>query len=357
MLLLFVALALAEPKWLTDYVLFHNRMRNNASARYLVYDCVRSCGGIADRLRGVVVAFYAAIITNRVVLVRMKSPKPLTTYLNRSLVDWSWPSDLNRNCDIEHNDFGRFPRWLPEMHNQTDVWSPHKVACIQTNHLGAISAVLTKTGLFPESRMRPIAAFVGTAFRTLFTPSEAVWARLNNLTRANGLPSIDPAQFLSRSREFWIGAHVRNRHGTGVDGNFRLPQTRHTYDKTSVDALIGCLKAFANATDKIYIAADSATVKSVITHHLPRATYSNIPILHFDMQLDGDHTWTWADFLLLAHASCIIGADFSGFSMFAAYLSERLDDHRPRCYVPDVLHQLTCAQAHRMMMSERTLLD
>eukprot|EP00899_Mesostigma_viride_P015980 jgi/Mesvir1/24383/Mv11052-RA.1 len=87
------------PGFLTEYAAFHRRemqkaMRGPAFARqvrFLVYVCDPGhCGGLGDRFKGIISAFYLAVFARRVFLIQHPS-YPLSDFLAPHAIDWaSW---------------------------------------------------------------------------------------------------------------------------------------------------------------------------------------------------------------------------------------------------------------------------
>jgi hypothetical protein len=89
----------ALPHWIKSYILWHDQqLRFNASHySFVVYTCTRqgSCGGIGDRLNGMIQSFYMALCNQRVFLIDYNTPYPLTTTLLPNYIQWnvSYPQD------------------------------------------------------------------------------------------------------------------------------------------------------------------------------------------------------------------------------------------------------------------------
>jgi hypothetical protein len=105
-------MAPALPKWMKDYVdFYHSQLQISTTtgevglkpdAKYLLWTCrVQSgrqkqrCGGIGDRLNGIVQGLYMAICTNRVLLVDWDYPDPLTA-LRPALLPWNLTVNVPR---------------------------------------------------------------------------------------------------------------------------------------------------------------------------------------------------------------------------------------------------------------------
>ena len=89
------------PKWIQDYVTWHNFMRSKYPGTKLFTDpdapnvilrtCVAKCGGLHDRLGKLPWDLYIANQTNRVLLISWCFPAPLETFLEPNIIDWSFP--------------------------------------------------------------------------------------------------------------------------------------------------------------------------------------------------------------------------------------------------------------------------
>ncbi|XP_064596708.1 uncharacterized protein LOC135463379 [Liolophura sinensis] len=87
------------------------------SRKYLVYSCSgRSpCGGWGDRLRGIVSTYVMAVLTNRVFVINMTSPCPLTMWLHPNLIPWTVhikPESQTDEIFIDVHDNTRFSELL-----------------------------------------------------------------------------------------------------------------------------------------------------------------------------------------------------------------------------------------------------
>jgi hypothetical protein len=330
------------PSWLDEYVQFHRQTRGKPDARYLVYHCKGMCGGIADRLKGIVTTFYAAIITKRVFIVHMPEPTPLSSILMPALIDWRWIDDKAAPaCTCTNFDMERVPKWLRNISDSFDPWYTNSTACVRMNLFGAvINPLLKRSRLYAPFLKFPVGVFVGTAFRTAFQPTPALWGHIYEIMRNASLPLPDRLCYMCRSSVPWIAGHTR----TG-DRNFNRPV--QSYDGRLMGTLLSCLNATLGSFPKQrrafgYIASDSSTAKNHIHSLLPQMAVANIPILHFDKSR-GDHLWAWAEFFVIGHAHCVIIAKYSGYSLIAANLVETFNDTEKRCMVDASLAKPQCS--------------
>lgn len=79
-----------------EYAAFHNRLLSGEGERkYLRYNCASqySCGGWGNRLGGISVAFTLAVITRRVLLIRMPHPVDINVILHPKAIMWNHSVD------------------------------------------------------------------------------------------------------------------------------------------------------------------------------------------------------------------------------------------------------------------------
>ena len=84
----YIDLALADPNYVPD------------SEQFLMYRCEvvadqnRNCGGLGDRIKGIVTAYLWALITNRTFLIRIDRPCEFDQLYLPNQVDWNGRRDL-----------------------------------------------------------------------------------------------------------------------------------------------------------------------------------------------------------------------------------------------------------------------
>jgi len=95
-----------EECWLQPYFDFHadavQSLRRGNCVPSLVYVCEKNCGGIGDRMSGIISAFYLAIALDRAFFIDYKSPFPLTETLVPKTMRWDY--NVKRKC-ITNNSF------------------------------------------------------------------------------------------------------------------------------------------------------------------------------------------------------------------------------------------------------------
>lgn len=69
------------PAWLDDYISWHRQARSAPDSKFLVWRCNKgqevTCGGLGDRLRGIMWTLRVAVASRRVLLINQASPMPM----------------------------------------------------------------------------------------------------------------------------------------------------------------------------------------------------------------------------------------------------------------------------------------
>ncbi|KAL4216324.1 hypothetical protein ACF0H5_024050 [Mactra antiquata] len=60
--------------------------------KYLIYYCDIKCGGLADRLKGIIMVYMTSLLTKRRFAINMTTPCDLEQFLTPNLLDWTPPS-------------------------------------------------------------------------------------------------------------------------------------------------------------------------------------------------------------------------------------------------------------------------
>lgn len=100
-----------RPHWIDSYIQWHQeQLRFNATKySFVMYSCIRhggACGGIGDRLNGMVQSFYTAMCHRRVFLIQYDTPFPLTVALQPNHIRWNaTPGGQNIPSVVERIDW------------------------------------------------------------------------------------------------------------------------------------------------------------------------------------------------------------------------------------------------------------
>ena len=86
----------SQPRWYTEYRKFHSSSLaiRSEDVKYLVYVCSGTCGGIGDRLSGMISTFYVAVTLRRIFLIMHNNPFPLEATLRHNEIDWRCKNHL-----------------------------------------------------------------------------------------------------------------------------------------------------------------------------------------------------------------------------------------------------------------------
>lgn len=84
--------SIGEDCWVTQYEMFHKnsveKLSRGESVQALVYSCESNCGGLGDRISGIISSFYAAVVMRRVFVIDSIHPWPLALTLVPVMIDW-----------------------------------------------------------------------------------------------------------------------------------------------------------------------------------------------------------------------------------------------------------------------------
>ena len=81
--------------WQKTYCNFHkSALKSPKTSNFLSYFCYgagRGCGGLGNRIQGLVSLFYLAMLTNRTFLIHWDGPGKLEEYLEPNQIAWTLP--------------------------------------------------------------------------------------------------------------------------------------------------------------------------------------------------------------------------------------------------------------------------
>ena len=109
-------LSLDPPEWIRNYIQFHQaHVRNghlvDTATPYMQYECLHTeggrtgrCGGLGDRLKGILMGMFFAMVDQRVYLVNWDDWSPLSDYLAPAHIDWLAQPLLVKNANESNQD-------------------------------------------------------------------------------------------------------------------------------------------------------------------------------------------------------------------------------------------------------------
>lgn len=297
--------------WQEKYRKLHADILNKRRAeKYLVYLCPgtrQGCCGYGNRLRAVVSLFYLSILTDRAFLIDWRAPEPIENHLSPRNIQWNHtePIDLCTGLQIRRHYWGtakadireaegwiiqdssHFKRWLTttDLKNYFD-WPVEEITTIWYFAEGGITLnpyLLKRAkelGIKPLISSTPKYNLVGCAFDFLFSKSEVVTRKLNEM-RTQLRFDAGPV----------IGIHIR----TGDDqfdyyasDNERSPNSKNI---SNLSRFFECAKKvenkiFPNTSREVrwFVSTDNMNVRNLVQETYPRKVLtSNLTILHLDI--------------------------------------------------------------------------
>eukprot|EP00899_Mesostigma_viride_P015482 jgi/Mesvir1/23935/Mv10710-RA.1 len=387
------------PDYLKEYAEFHRRelqkaARSNALAqqvKFLVYVCDPGhCGGLGDRFKGIVGAFYLAVVTRRVFLIQHPG-YPLADFLVPHAIDWgSWGGcvapfvsrDLPTVLDALVPPKVRSPRYemprysevLPGQFNSDLLVADASNASVPAFH-ALLNTAIWDDILDAESAKKNMERRTGApwsapsgprfawAWHFLFRPSQELRHHMARLRTQLHIPGDGSP---------WVATHMRVGNSQEFKDNRRSPLFC-TVDEGGKDYAL-CAAHLAGVASRppfvsagagsvnpssvpIFIASDNEEAIHRMHAHLvagghrdDAVSYTGRKAMHVDAGVPnatlGSPTalqgspyaseravfmHTLAELLLLSQATCLVTGALSGFSVVAMLLSQDLVTGA-RCY-------------------------
>ena len=322
------------PRWIQDYVEFHNQsiaQKNTSSLRYMIYTCRKGhhCSGTGNRQRGIVAAFLVSILTKRIFLMDIDNPIPLDQVLEPHMIRWNKiPENLDKHSPPPIYDVRN--KQPNPLQRPGDFDTGQQVIRILATGPGGLETIWNSTEMKEllaqtDKHMPPV--IYKWLFYTLFKPSQALQELVQRQRASLGLTTFsDP----------YIGIHVR----LGGGGAWR----GHNEQRYNVSTLPRFLQLGQQLREShsgnlpLVIISDDAKAKELLYEMDPKSVrfVSNTTIVHVDRSKNGDNgvdgsLQVWADVLLLAQATCLVES-LSSFSSLARRIS--ISEHESmRCSV------------------------
>ena len=297
--------------WQENYRELHaDILSKRRKEKYLVYLCPgtrQGCCGYGNRLRAVVSLFYLSILTDRAFLIDWRAPEPIENHLTPRNIQWNYsePIDVCTGLQIRRHYWGttktdireaegwiiqdssHFKKWL----TTTDLekyfdWPVEEITTIWYFAEGGITLnpYLMKRakelGIKPLTSYTPKYNLIGCAFDFLFSKSEAVTLKLNEMRKQ-----------LQFDAGPVIGIHIR----TGDDqfDYYASDNERSSNAKNTSHLLkfFECARkveneVFTNGTTKVgwFVSTDNTEVRKFARESFPRKVItSNLTIQHLDI--------------------------------------------------------------------------
>lgn len=277
----------------------------SASVGSLVWECGPYCNGLGDRVRGIVSLFYVAVALRR--KFEIFAPE-LDDVLVPSQYDWRTRKDDSSTCDTTLIELDTKPGQAKLLdHFQDRTAGAHKRVCVRTTFWFDMAFIAQFPLVFGSANWSNTKAYFGSAFRFLFAPTAALENEVHSILKVAQLPSFE--KFGQRAE--WNAVHYRV--GLGKDAVRDSLELLPTFA-----AAVQQFATEKNWRAAVYIASDNAQAKEALVSMIPNGTLAPIDIQHVARNATAHgHLHAWAEFLILAHAHCVV-ASRSGFSYWAS---------------------------------------
>jgi len=316
--------------WQKTYCSFHqSALKSPNNTKFLSYYCDgKGCGGVGNRIRGIVSLFYLAMLTNRTFLIHWGGPGKLEDYLEPNQVAWSLP--LNSVGNFRKTYWGVYgppsgydmSRIEPE--EEFINWTTHADFDGTLSHLDAIGTIWSFsqnlwTNPFLGERARQLGIpdsprkMLGCAFHFLFKQTGSMKTVLNK-ARAS----------LARQSPL-LGIHIRTSdHHFGVSNP-------HSYRSRNTSSFFVCairqstfIRDYINpklTKLKWFLAADDQAVKNMaIKKYRHKIVTLGIKPRHLEYDRTKDTVLrdVLTDAFLLAESNFLILTSTSSLSILVA---------------------------------------
>lgn len=331
------------PFWIRQYIAFHNSHVDDdgtsmvKNTRWIQWYCshdpnmVNHCGGLADRLKGMLQSFLFAIVENRVALMEewQDPPHPLTNYLEPNLIHWTAQPDLTDTKVQVEGYKVRDPNLFDAIHNHPCSFGLQNYTGVRYtgNYMARQNRIRAEPCLkYLWRNKAPDKHIEVTLFWTLFRFSSQVRILADRLRQ----PKIS-------TRNYYLAAHVRTGNGATFHDTL-IHDSKHDWDKFAK-----CIQVFQDVMQEqcghrpvAYVASDSQEAKDYVAAQLPAERVQvppGIEVIHIDKtkhssSIKAGHETVMAEFKVLMDSTCLIMSK-SGFSD----LARRLSRQQQRCAI------------------------
>jgi len=292
-----------------------------APNKTIQFRCTGGCGGLGDRVRGLIMAYLFALLSNRKLVVDMRWPCAFTNYFQPNFYKWVPNLDFKfKGSSLSIRAIDNDNKLMIELNSTSfiDKWSKYDDIQIATN-MDFIGAIFSNPHLRKHpivrmflQNMSPDEANIQTLFPLLF---EILLRPTNHIVRV-----VDEL-LANKSSERLLCTHLRiGRNPSNPRDhafNDRDNLTKKVIDFISQNKLLD-----KSSSTSLFISSDSTDATKQMMHHFVNRSFSVPgPVLQIDLPADGvdcsaGFTKVVADFYLLSECETIILIS-SGFSAFA----------------------------------------
>ncbi|KNC75034.1 hypothetical protein SARC_12433 [Sphaeroforma arctica JP610] len=338
------SLGASIPPAIIDYSKFHNEQVQNPqqNTKYLVYTCTHQrsfCGGIGDRLSGIVSLFMLAVSTNRVLVIDWNTPFPLYESLNPNIIDWLTPLKTVILYEIANPEQTVFIEGVRRSINSTYWESVLQrdigVVRIKSNKIDFSSQNFTHSAAWQAAAGMKAYQFgdgippllCTWILRSLFTPNPTILQIAKDQLSLIGLDMGQP--YIAIHTRF---GHTANDTGSGqfVDPVRLKVDTIPDFSQCAVTMSEQFSHRGIHLQTSTFLAADSNEGKLAFNAYARDVKYFSAHAFHVDRSImletydsaEGNllNQLTWVEFLVLSKSECLVSSP-SGFSRWAVAIS------------------------------------
>jgi hypothetical protein len=292
-----------------------------APNKTIQFRCTGGCGGLGDRVRGLIMAYLFALLSNRKLVVDMRWPCAFTNYFQPNFYKWVPTLDFKfKGSSLYIRAIDNDNKLMIELNSTSfiDKWSKYDDIQIATN-MDFIGAIFSNPHLRKHpivrmflQNMSPDEANIQTLFPLLF---EILLRPTNHIVRV-----VDEL-LANKSSERLLCTHLRIGRNPSNPADhpfeYRFAITNKVIEFISQNKLLD-----KNPSISLFVSSDSANATEQVMHHFLNRSFSVPgPILQIDHPVTGvdchaGFTKVVADFYLLGECETVILTN-SGFSSFA----------------------------------------
>eukprot|EP00977_Amphora_coffeiformis_P000032 scaffold5_cov169-Amphora_coffeaeformis.AAC.32 len=334
-----------QQNWMSREAEFNDGLSNQSRPNLLVWNCPAQghCGGLGDRLYGMIMGLYIAMLTGRIYLIQEWNhpdiPHPLWDYVRPNYLPWQAnlaPKTVQEMGMLSTLDNREHPLLLDPCGLKVD-----KQDYFLRNNIMTYESQLNQNDCFRKywnehGGRTDNVPLSHTGFWTLFQFTNRVQEETQNLLRQS--------RIISRHRDqvtpMYMAVHVRTGQGKTWDDPDRhagIPSLER-FDACAVRLQTAVMHKCATLPD-IYVASDNAQAKAFFLdkHSHDGVFKANIKmeVFHIDRtrtellrNVLGAYNQVWGELKLLVDAACLVMSR-SKFSTLAYELSSQ----QPRCAV------------------------
>lgn len=328
--------------WVQEYISFHQSSIINGrltdNARYIIYQCKDGpvvCGGVGDRIIGMIKMFYLAMITRRVLLIDADFPVPLQVVLSPAHIEWNVTSFPETTLDFEDltwNPKGNTFFLRPEIRGYRILKTtgyPRKLALDDICESSLMVDHMRQHQWTHFFNQTSLAAKAHEAFRAMFKMTQAVIDRAEEFKVSAGISGP------------YFGMHMRKGDAAmGVEGPSGTKVKLQIDRTTNNTMMMSCYHKMKEAHPEVtqgYLASDDIITKQNMSDIDPSISFAKeMRPFHVDLLARNGFSApkklnstdqkvfqgmidTWAEMLVLAKSTCFVLSK-SMFSFGSSYM-------------------------------------